>query len=64
LTCQEAAEYYADLAKKPGWWQYTRHQVRAMEADESGQWRGITDMVRARLKGFRPAPEEAKWSGD
>jgi len=29
-------------------------------ADDSGQWAGIVDKVRARLGDFRPAPGEAK----
>ena len=39
--CESTAQHYADLARQPGWWHYTRQQVRELEADDSGAFNGL-----------------------
>ena len=60
MTCDEHAEWIAQKARQPGWWQWARDYARECEADESGQSAGIVSKVRALLGDFRPAPEEAR----
>lgn len=60
MTCDEHADWIAEVARKPGMWQWARHYARECEADDSGQWAGIVDKVRQRLGDFRPAPGEAR----
>ena len=60
MTCDEYADYIAQKAREPGWWQWARHYTRECEACDSGQWAGIVSKVRALLGDFRPSPEEAK----
>ena len=65
MTCDEYADYIAHMARQPGWWQHARQRATEAEADDSGQWRGLREKVRALLGDFRPAPEEAKeWHFD
>lgn len=59
--CEAAAHHYANLARQPGWWHYTRQQVRELEADDSGAFNGLYARVRALLGDFRPGKEEANW---
>ena len=59
--CESTAQHYATLARQPGWWHYTRQQVRDLEADDSGAFRGLYARVRALLGEFRPNKEEANW---
>jgi hypothetical protein len=47
----DKATYYAELSKQPGWRDYCRHQVRAMEAEPSGVWLGLLEMVQKKLAG-------------
>ena len=60
MTCDEYADYIAHMARQPGWWQHARQRATEAEADDSGQWRGLREKVRALLGDFRPSPEEAK----
>ena len=60
MTCDDLAEWIADMARQSGWWQYARQLATEAEADDSGQWRGLREKVRALLGDFRPSPEEAK----
>ena len=60
MTCDDYAQWIADMARQPGWWQYARQLATEAEADDSGQWRGLREKVRALLGDFRPSPEEAK----
>ena len=59
--CEATAQHYAALARQPGWWHYTRQQVRELEADDSGAFKGLYARVRALLGEFRPNKEEANW---
>lgn len=45
----QTATHYANLAKHPGWRDYCRHQVRLMEDDSSGCWKGLLAMVQAKF---------------
>lgn len=56
--CKQAAEYYTELAKQPGWWQYVRHQVS--EIERLAGYEGLRAAVAQALKGFRPAPDEVR----
>ena len=58
--CDSHAEWIAQKAREPGWWQWARDYARECEACDSGQWAGIVSKVRALLGDFRPSPEEAK----
>lgn len=58
--CDSHAQWIAQKAREPGWWQWARDYARECEADESGQWAGIVSKVRALLGDYRPSPEEAK----
>ena len=60
MTCDDLADWIAHIARQPGWWQYARQRSTEAEADDSGQWRGLREKVRALLGDFRPSPEEAK----
>ena len=60
MTCDELAQDIAAKARMPGWWQHARQRATEAEADDSGQWRGLREKVRALLGDFRPSPEEAK----
>lgn len=60
MKCDDMADWIAHIARQPGWWQYARQRATEAEADESGQWRGLRNKVRALLGDFRPSPEEAK----
>lgn len=55
-TFERIAEHYARLAMTPGWWQYARQRVAAMEGHGSGLWRGLSEAVRGRIvqAGYRP----------
>ena len=66
MTLEQTAERYATLAMQPGWWQYARIQVQAMEADKAahGMWDGLRAAVGERVKaaGFKPHPsEQGEW---
>ena len=43
-------EHYAQLALKPGWIDYVRHQVKQMEKDSSGLWVGLAQAIADRIK--------------
>ena len=60
MKCDEHAQWIAQKAREPGWWQWARNYARECEACDSGQWVGIVSKVRALLGDFRPSPEEAK----
>lgn len=47
-------------AMTPGWWQYARAEVAAMDADESGLYRGLRAAVGERIKeaGYKPPAHE------
>lgn len=60
MTCDEYADYIAQKAREAGRWQWAREVATESEADDSGQWRGLREKVRALLGDFRPSPEEAK----
>ena len=60
MKCDEHAQWIAQKAREPGWWQWARDYARECEADDSGQWAGLMAKVRERLGDFRPSPEEAK----
>ena len=63
-----AAEFEAEaahdamLAMTPGWWQFTRAKVVAMEANDEAQqqWQGLRAAVALRIReaGFKPAAHE------
>lgn len=60
----ETADYYADMATKPGWWAYTQQTVISMEEGWSGVWVGLRAMVGQRIKaaGFKPNKDElGRW---
>lgn len=43
------ADWYAELARKPGWLEHCRHAVQQLEADQSGLYKGLRLAVRARI---------------
>lgn len=47
---EETAQHYAELSRVPGWLDYCRQQVRDMEAETHGEWRGLLGLVRDKLK--------------
>jgi len=51
----EAADWYAQLAQKPGWLEHCRHAVQELEADSSGLYKGLRLAVRKRIDSHRAA---------
>ena len=51
----EAADWYAQLAHKPGWLEHCRHAVQELEADSSGLYKGLRLAVRKRIDSSRAA---------
>lgn len=48
---QTLVAHYAGLAMTPGWWDYCRHQVASLEAqDETGLFAGLRKAVAQRIK--------------
>lgn len=43
---QSVLNHYARLEAIPGWRSYARGQVKELEADPSGMWRGIEPALR------------------
>ena len=68
MTFDRGAEFETEvahdamLAMTPGFWQYTRAKVKAMEADDEAQqqWQGLRAAVALRIReaGFKPAAHE------
>ena len=48
-----AADWYAQLARKPGWLEHCRHAVQELEADSSGLYAGLRLAVRKRIEQHR-----------
>lgn len=57
---QEAATHYAKTAMQPGWWQWARHEVAALESAPDSPWVGIKAMVVRIIKdtGYMPSEKE------
>jgi hypothetical protein len=53
---ENAANWYAALAQKPGWWDYARQQVQDLEAEDHGHWKGLRALTGEKIKasGFKP----------
>jgi hypothetical protein len=47
---KDVVTYYAELAMKPGWIDYVRHQVKQMENDPSGLWIGLAQAIADKIK--------------
>ena len=43
-------EHYAQLASITGWLEYVRHQVKTMEQDQTGMYKGLAQAVAQRIK--------------
>ena len=43
-------EHYAKLALDPGWLAYTRHRVKELQEDPSGNWPDLAVRVKAKMK--------------
>jgi len=43
-------EHYARLALTAGWLEYVRHQVKTMESDRTGMYKGLGKAVARRIK--------------
>ena len=50
-----AADWYAKLARQPGWLEHCRHAVEQLEADSSGLYAGLRLAVRKRIDSHRAA---------
>ena len=58
----KAIEWYSRRARMKGYYAESRFQVHALEADESGLYRGIRAAVAASLIGFVvPDDEKGEW---
>jgi hypothetical protein len=44
------ADWYAELARKPGWLEHCRYQVQQLEDDDSGVYKGLRLAVRERIE--------------
>lgn len=53
-----AANWYAELAIKPGWLEHCRYAVRQLESDESGMYKGLRLAVRERIDKSRAQMKE------
>lgn len=64
MTWQEQinaqAARMADLAQNPGWFQYCKQEIIAMEAETGGHWVGLRAKWGEILTkaGFKPHPSE------
>jgi len=44
------ADWYAELARKPGWLEHCRYAVQQLESDDSGLYKGLRLAVRERIE--------------
>ena len=49
MKCDEAADHYTHLVQQPSWRHYVKQRVKEMDADSSGLYRGLYEMVKQRL---------------
>jgi hypothetical protein len=47
---EKVIEFYTRMALLPGWLDFARHEVREMEKDPSGLYKGIGKRIGERIK--------------